>query len=141
MIPTGEILPVAGTPFDFREPSTVGGRIGADDPQLARGRGYDHNFVLRSSGSGLAPAARLAEPMSGRRLDVHTTEPGLQFYSGNKLDGRIHGKGGHAYGPHAGLCLETQHFPDSPNHPSFPSTLVSPGREYRSTTVFTFAVC
>ncbi len=141
LIPTGELAAVAGTPFDFREPSTIGSRISHPDPQLARGHGYDHNYVLRRHRPGLVHAARLVEPASGRRLDVHTTEPGLQLYSGNRLDGRLRGKDGRAYGPRAGLCLETQHFPDSPNRPEFPSTILRPGREHRSTTVFAFAVC
>jgi aldose 1-epimerase len=141
MIPTGVVAPVAGTPFDFREPAAIGSRIGQADEQLARGLGYDHNFVLRRRGPGLVPAARLVEPASGRRLDVHTTEPGMQFYSGNHLDGTIRGKSGRVYAARTGLSLETQHFPDSPNHPEFPSTVLQPGQEYRSTTVFTFGVC
>jgi len=140
MIPTGEIVPVAGTPFDFREPAAIGSRIHQADTQLLHGRGYDHNYVLRGGGGGLVPAARLFDPGSGRRLDVHTTEPGMQFYSGNRLDGTIRGKGGQAYGPRAGLSLETQAFPDSPNQPAFPSAIVRPGRPYRSTTVFAFGV-
>jgi aldose 1-epimerase len=140
-IPTGVVASVAGTPFDFREPAAIGSRIAYDDEQLARGRGYDHNFVLRRRGPGLVPAARLVEPASGRRLDVQTTEPGLQLYSGNRLDGRIRGKSGRAYAARAGLSLETQHFPDSPHHPEFPSTILQSGQEYRSTTVFTFGVC
>lgn len=138
-IPTGEVRSVAGTPFDFRQPSPIGARIDADDEQIRHGGGYDHNFVLRSShGLGAAPrhAARLEDPVSGRTLDVVTTEPGLQFYSGNKLDGRAVGKGGHAYGRRCGLCLETQHFPDSPNHPNFPSTILRPGQRHESRTVF-----
>jgi aldose 1-epimerase len=138
LIPTGAIAPVAGGPFDFRSPATIGARIGTDDEQLRRGRGYDHNFVLRGTGGGLAHAARVVEPGSGRTLDVHTTEPGLQFYSGNFLDGTVKGKAGHAYGPRAGFCLEPQRFPDSPNQPGFPSALLRPGAEYRSRTVFRF---
>jgi aldose 1-epimerase len=141
LIPTGDLAPVAGTPFDFREPSAIGSRIDHDDEQLARGRGYDHNFVLRRRGPGLVHAARLVEPANGRRLDVHTTEPGLQLYSGNKLDGRIRGKDGSVYPARSGLSLETQHFPDSPNHPGFPSAILRPGQEYRSTTVLEFGVC
>jgi aldose 1-epimerase len=141
MIPTGELAAVAGTPFDFREPAAIGSRIGSRDEQLAHGRGYDHNFVVRRGGPGLVAAARLVEPASGRRLDVRTTEPGVQFYSGNRLDGSIRGKGGRMYSARAGLSLETQHFPDSPNHPAFPSTVLRPGQEHRSTTVFAFGVC
>src|SRR4051812_5575221 len=140
MIPTGELRPVAGTPFDFRAPATIGSRIGRADEQLARGEGYGHNFVLRRGVDELVHAARVTEPSSGRRLDVHTTEPGLQLYSGNQLDGTVRGKRGDVYGPRAGLCLETQHFPDSPNQTAFPSAIVGPDRGYRSTTVFTFGV-
>lgn len=140
-IPTGEIAPVAGTPFDFRAPSAIGARIGQAHEQLAHGAGYDHCFVVRRRGPGLVAAARLDHPGSGRRLDVQTTEPGLQFYSGNRLDGRIRGKSGRVYGPRAGLSLETQHYPDSPNRPEFPSAVLLPGAEYHSTTIFTFGVC
>lgn len=137
-IPTGEIAPVAGTPFDFREPAALGARIGADDPQLARAGGYDHNFVLR--GAGLRLAARVHEPGSGRVLEVHTTEPGVQFYSGNFLDGTERGKGGIPYGRRCGFCLEPQHFPDSPNQPAFPSAILRPGERYASRTVYRFGV-
>jgi aldose 1-epimerase len=141
MIPTGELAPVGGTPFDFRQPAAIGARIGADHEQLRRGTGYDHNFVLRDAPArgGLRRAARVVEPTTGRTLDVATTEPGVQFYSGNHLAGQI-GKGGHAYGPRTGFCLETQHFPDAPNHSHFPSTILRPGTTYRSKTVFTFGV-
>ena len=139
LIPTGAIAPVAGTPFDFRAPVAIGARIAQDDPQLRNGRGYDHNFVLSRRGTGLVHAARVTEPMSGRTLDIATTEPGIQFYSGNFLDGSITGKAG-VYGRHSGFCLETQHYPDSPNQPAFPSTILRPGEEYRSRTVFTFGV-
>jgi aldose 1-epimerase len=141
LIPTGEIARVAGTPFDFRTATRIGARIGQENAQLRFGRGYDHNWVLdRGSAGGLMHAARLMEPSSGRTLDVNTTEPGVQFYSGNFLDGTIRGKGGRVYAHRSGLCLETQHFPDSPNHPDFPSTILRPGGRYRSTTVFTFGV-
>jgi aldose 1-epimerase len=141
MIPTGQLAPIAGTPFDFRQPAAIGARIGADHEQLRRGAGYDHNFVLRDGPApgGLRSAARVVEPATGRTLDVATTEPGVQFYAGNHLAGQI-GKGGHAYGPRTGFCLETQHFPDSPNHPHFPSTILRPGATYQSKTVFTFGV-
>jgi len=138
-IPTGEIATVEGTPFDFRRETAIGARIDGDHPQLRIGGGYDHNFVLTRT-AGLAPAARVVEPKTGRTLEVSTTEPGVQFYSGNKLDGSIVGKGGHVYRSRTGLCLETQHFPDSPNKPTFPSTVLRPGKEYRSTTVFKFGV-
>ena len=139
-IPTGEILPVEGTPFDFRAPVTIGARIGEPHPQLERGQGYDHNWVLNAPGDPSVVAARVLHPSSGRTLEVRTTEPGLQFYSGNLLDGSLTGKGGVRYTKHAGLCLETQHFPDSPNHPSFPSTVLRPGEAFRSMTVFRFGV-
>lgn len=138
LIPTGTLAPVAGTPFDFRKPTAIGLRIGADDEQLRHGGGYDHNFVLNRRGGGLSPAARVFEPTTGRTMEVATTEPGVQFYSGNFLDGSIKGKGGRVYAHRFGLCLETQHFPDSPNRPAFPSTVVRPGRPYRSRTVLTF---
>jgi aldose 1-epimerase len=140
LIPTGELATVDGTPFDFRKATAIGARIAAENAQLKNGRGYDHNWVLNRSGSGLQPAARLVDPKSGRTLDVATTEPGLQFYSGNFLDGTITGKGGHIYRHRTGLCLETQHYPDSPNHPNFPSTILRPGETYSSQTVFTFGV-
>lgn len=140
LIPTGELAPVDGTPFDFRTPAPIGARIAADHEQIRRGRGYDHNFVLRRAGEGLVRAARVVEPTTGRTLEVWTTEPGLQFYSGNFLDGSIRGKGGHVYGHRAGFCLETQHFPDSPNQPHFPPTVLRPGERYRSTTEFRFGV-
>jgi aldose 1-epimerase len=139
-IPTGEIVPVDGTPFDFRRETVIGARIDGNDPQLTKSLGYDHNFVLARNGNGLAPAARLVDPKTGRTMDVSTTEPGVQFYSGNKLDGSMVGKGGHVYSARTGLCLETQHYPDSPNKPQFPSTIVRPGEKYRSSTVFTFGV-
>jgi aldose 1-epimerase len=136
LIPTGVLAPVAGTPFDFRKPTAIGLRIGEDHEQLRHGGGYDHNYVLNRRGKG--PAVRVFEPTTGRTLDITTTEPGVQFYSGNFLDGSIKGKGGHVYARRYGFCLETQHFPDSPNKPAFPSTVVRPGQEYRTKTVLTF---
>jgi aldose 1-epimerase len=141
LIPTGEQRPVAGTAFDFRVPAAIGTHIADADEQLRHAGGYDHNFVLLGSARGeLRAAARLHDPLSGRALDVATTEPGLQFYSGNFLDGSIRGKGGRVYEHRGGLCLETQHFPDSPNQPSFPSTIVRPGETYASTTVYAFSI-
>jgi len=140
LIPTGELAPVAGTPFDFRKPTAIGARIGQDDEQLRRGGGYDHNFVLNHPDAGLRRVVRLAEPKTGRTMEIQTTEPGVQFYSGNFLDGTVTGKGGAVYKKRSGLCLETQHFPDSPNQPSFPSTILRPGKEYRSKTVLVFGV-
>jgi aldose 1-epimerase len=139
LIPTGELQSVAGTPFDFRTPHTIGARISAKDQQLTYGQGYDHNFVLDRTGPGLELAARVVEPKSGRVLEVFTTQPGLQFYTANQLDGTIHGKGGASYGPHAAFCMETQHFPDSPNHPNFPTTELKPGERYHQVTVFKFS--
>lgn len=141
LIPTGELRDVAGTPFDFTAARRIGARIADDDEQLRIGNGYDHNFVLaRRTPSGDQPtfAARLYEPRSGRTLEIHTTEPGIQFYSGSGLAGGAPGKGGHAYVRNSALALETQHFPDSPNHPAFPSTILRPGEEYRSRTVYRF---
>ena len=140
LIPTGELAPVQGTPFDFRKPTAIGARIDQPNEQLVHGKGYDHNWVLNRSGQGLEPAVRVVEPKSGRTLDIATTLPGLQLYTGNFLDGTIRGKGGRAYSQRTGLCLETQHFPDSPNHPAFPSTILRPGQEYSTKTVFTFGV-
>jgi len=139
-IPTGELAPVEGTPFDFRKPTPIGTRIDANDEQIRRGHGYDHNFVLRSASDRLHHAARLVDPSTGRTLDVATTEPGVQFYSGNNLDGSAVGKSGHVYARRTSLCLETQHFPDSPNHANFPSTILRPGERFQSQTVFTFGV-
>jgi aldose 1-epimerase len=140
LIPTGSMAPVDGTPFDFRTPTAIGARIGADDQQLRFGGGYDHNFVLQQEDAAIGRAARVVEPSTGRTLDIYTTEPGLQFYSGNFLDGTITGKGGRVYHHRYGLCLETQHYPDSPNQPQFPSTVLRPGQEYRSRTVLVFGV-
>lgn len=140
LIPTGEFAPVEGTPFDFRKPTAIGARIEADHPQLKAGGGYDHNYVLNRTGEGMSLAARVAEPGSGRTLEVETTEPGVQFYCGNFLDGTLKGKSGRVYGKRSGFCLETQHYPDSPNQPSFPSTTLEPGRELKSVTVYRFGV-
>lgn len=140
LIPTGVLQPVAGTPFDLRQPTAIGAHIGEADTQLKLAGGYDHNFVLNRKAEGLVHAARVVDPSSGRTLDVATTEPGIQFYTGNFLDGTITGKGGHVYQHRNGFCLETQHFPDSPNQPTFPSTILRPGAEYRSRTVYTFGV-
>jgi aldose 1-epimerase len=139
LIPTGAIDPVAGTPFDFRGFHTIGDRIRSGNAQMRIGRGYDHNWVLNRSGGGLSVAARLRDPSSGRELTISTTEPGLQFYSGNFLDGTLYGNSGHQYREGDGLALETQHFPDSPNHANFPSTVLRPGQTYRSQTVYAFS--
>jgi aldose 1-epimerase len=136
LIPTGELRKVDGTPFDFRKPVAIGARINDSNEQLKFGMGYDHNFVLNRRGHSLTLAARVTEPNSGRVLEVLTTQPGLQFYSGNFLDGTIHGKGGKAYGYRSAFCLETQHFPDSPNKPQFPSTELKPGQTYHQITVY-----
>jgi aldose 1-epimerase len=139
-IPTGQLVSVTGTPFDFRQPTAIGARIDADDEQLKLGGGYDHNFVLNGGIQNGVVAAEVVDPASGRTLQVSTTEPGVQFYSGNKLDGSITGKGGTVYGRRSGFCLETQHFPDSPHHANFPSTILRPGQAFDSTTVFKFGV-
>jgi aldose 1-epimerase len=141
LIPTGAIDPVAGTPFDFRTPHAIGERIRDNDPQLMIGRGYDHNWVLnRAAGStNMIDAAVLRDPASGRILTVSTTEPGIQFYSGNFLDGTLYGTSGHAYRQSDGLALETQHYPDSPNHANFPSTRLDPGQTYRTSTIYGFS--
>ena len=140
LIPTGELRAVKGTPFDFTRATAIGSRINEQDEQLKFGRGYDHNWVLqRSHQGGLHSAAEVYENSSGRILEVLTTEPGVQFYSGNFLDGTAHGKGGQVYKYRTGFCLETQHFPDSPNHQNFPSTVLKAGQTYRSNTVFRFS--
>ncbi|MCU4174294.1 aldose epimerase family protein [Carboxylicivirga sp. N1Y90] len=138
LIPTGEIATVEGTPFDFREATTIGARVNADDEQLKRGGGYDHNWVLNASGNGLTLAATLKEPVSGRVMDVYTNEPGIQFYGGNFMDGKYMGKYGKTLKYREALCLETQHFPDTPNKPNFPSTLLNPGEAYYSVCVYAF---
>lgn len=139
LIPTGEIRSVEGTPLDFRKPAMVGSRIEQDDAQLQLAGGYDHNYVLDRQGSGLEVAARAYHPTTGRTLEVWTTQPGMQFYSGNFLNGTVAGKNGKAVSRRSAFCLETQHFPDSPNHPSFPSTVLQPGEHYRHTTAFRFS--
>jgi aldose 1-epimerase len=141
LIPTGQTHDVADTPFDFREPHPIGGRIRQQDEQLEIALGYDHNFVLSAPARGeLRLAARARDPHSGRVLDVHTTQPGLQFYSGNHLDGTLRGTTGKAYSRHTGFCLETQHFPDSPNQPGFPCTILRPGKHFASTTEYRFSI-
>jgi aldose 1-epimerase len=140
LIPTGQIVSVAGTPFDFRDATAIGSRINALNEQLRFGRGYDHNWVIDREREGtVVNAARLEDPASGRRIDISTTEPGVQFYSGNFLDGTIKGKSGQVYSHRTGLCLETQHFPDSPNRLSFPPTILRPGGRYQSRTVIAFS--
>jgi aldose 1-epimerase len=141
LIPTGEIALVDGTPFDFRKSTPIGARIDAAHEQIKNGQGYDHNWVLTARpGVGLQHAARVVEPKSGRTLDVSTTEPGMQFYAGNFLDGKLTGKAGQPYGRRGGFCLETQHYPDTPNQAKFPATLLKPRERYQSKTVFTFGV-
>ncbi|AOS43550.1 Aldose 1-epimerase precursor [Lacunisphaera limnophila] len=139
LIPTGRIAPVAGTPFDFTTPQRIGDRVDAPDEQLQFAGGYDHNWVLDSQSGQLALAATASEPTSGRTMQVWTQEPGVQFYGGNFLDGSAVGKSGQPYGRRSGFCLETQHYPDSPNQPAFPSTILRPGQTYRTSTVFKFS--
>lgn len=138
LIPTGELRPVKGTPLDFTRPMVVGERIEAAEPQMQKAGGYDHNWVLRDTGEELKPAAEVYEPSSGRSMTVLTTEPGLQFYTGNFMDPELSGRNNRRYGRRSGLCLEAQHFPDSPNQPDFPSTLLSPGETYRQVTMYRF---
>ncbi|NGO40362.1 galactose mutarotase [Limisphaera ngatamarikiensis] len=140
LIPTGELRPVEGTPFDFRKPTAIGARIQQDDEQLRYGRGYDHNWVINKKPGELALHARVVEPTTGRVLEVLSTEPGLQFYSGNFLDGTLKGKYGQVYAHRSGFCMEPQHFPDSPNKPHFPSVVLKPGQEYRNTIIYRFSV-
>jgi aldose 1-epimerase len=140
LIPVGGVKPVAGTPFDFRKPTAIGARIDEPNEQLKIAGGYDHNWVLLGKDGVMKPAAKLYDPKSGRVMTVTTTQPGVQFYSGNFLDGSHTGKAGVAYAKRSGLALETQHFPDSPNQPTFPSTLLRPGETMRSETVFAFSV-
>jgi len=139
LIPTGELATVEGTPFDFRKPTAVGARISDDNDQLKKGGGYDHNWVLDSGGGKLAEAAEVYEPTSGRVMQVLTDQPGVQFYTGNFLDGSLKGKDGKTYEKRAALCLETQHFPDSPNHPKFPSSELKAGGHFHSVTIFRFS--
>jgi aldose 1-epimerase len=139
LIPTGELRRVEGTPLDFSQATPIGARIDEEDEQLRLAGGYDHNFVLDNLAGELILAARVEEPSSGRVLEVHTTEPGIQFYSGNFLDGTITGRGGVTYRRRTGFCLETQHYPDSPNQPDFPSTVLRPGEKYQQRTNFKFS--
>lgn len=138
LIPTGQVSSVAGTPLDFRRPTPIGARIRSDDPQMRAAKGYDFNYVLNAKENDMAFAASVYEPNSGRRMDVYTTQPAVQFYSGNNLNGGIIGKEGKSYVQYGGLSLETQHYPDSPNHPEFPSTELIPGQTYRQSTVYAF---
>ena len=139
LIPTGELRDVLGTPLDFRKATAIGARIDQEEEQLKLGHGYDHNFVLRrAAGAPISLAARVAEPNTGRVLEVWTTEPGVQFYTGNFLDGTARGKGGLTYARRSAFCLETQHFPDSPNQPKFPSVVLNPGEKYSTTTTYKF---
>ena len=140
LIPTGELRPVAGTPFDFTKPVAIGARIDAADEQIKRGHGYDHNFVVRGAPGRLRPAARVVDTKSGRVLDMFTTEPGVQFYTGNFMDGKTVGKSGKPYVRRGAFCLEAQHYPDSPHQPGFPSVVLRPGRIYRQTTVYRLGV-
>jgi aldose 1-epimerase len=140
LIPTGELRSVADTPFDFRKPVAIGARIDAKDEQIQFGGGYDHNFVVRGAAGTLRLAARVVDKKSGRVLETYTTEPGIQFYTGNFLDGTIVGRSGKTYVKRGAFCLETQHYPDSPNQPKFPSAVLRPGQTYRHTTVYKIGV-
>jgi aldose 1-epimerase len=139
LIPTGELRGVKGTPFDFTTATAIGARIGQNDQQLKLGHGYDHNWVLNKGNGGLTKAAEVHEPKTGRVMEVWTTEPGMQFYTGNFLDGSVHGKGGKVYPLRGAFCMETQHYPDSPNKPNFPSTVLKPGSAYHTTTIYRFS--
>jgi len=139
LIPSGQLADVAATPFDFTKMKPIGQDIEDENQQLTYGLGYDHNFVLNKEGKEMSLAARVYEPDSGRVMEIHTTEPGIQFYSGNFLDGRLKGKSGKPYEHRSGFCLETQHYPDSPNQPDFPSTILRPGEEFESRTIFKFS--
>ena len=138
LIPTGEVASVAGTPFDFRAPRAIGDRIREPHPQIVAGRGYDLNYVIDGEPGTLRRAARLHDPLSGRVMEIHTTEPGIQLYTGNLLDGTLVGTGGRLYRQSDGLCLEPHHYPDSPNRPEFPSPVLRPGAVFRSSTVYRF---
>ncbi len=140
LIPTGELRPVQGTPFDFRAPTAIGARIGQDDEQLRFGKGYDHNWVINKPAGQPGLMARVYEPTTGRVMEVLSTEPALQFYSGNFLDGTITGKGGWVYQFRNAFCMEPQHYPDSPNHPAFPSTVLKPGQTYHNTIIYRFSI-
>lgn len=137
LIPTGELKPVKGTPFDFTKATAIGARINESDQQLQYGKGYDHNWVV--TGTGMRTVAEVYDPQTGRVMDVITDQPGLQFYTGNFLDGTIRGKGGKVYGRRTAFCMETQHFPDSPNKPSFPTTELKPGQTYHTVTMYRFS--
>jgi aldose 1-epimerase len=140
LIPTGELRPVKGTPFDFTNATKIGTRIDDSYEQLVLGHGYDHNFIInRKGGEGMTLAARVYEPTTGRVLEVSTTQPAVQFYTGNFLDGTVTGKEGHVYKRRFGFCLETQHYPDSPNHPDFPNTILKPGETFHQKTAFKFS--
>lgn len=139
LIPTGELKPVKGTPFDFNKATAIGSRINQDDQQLKFGNGYDHNWVLNKRAGAMGKAAEVYDPKSGRVMEVMTSEPGLQFYTGNFLDGKVKGKGGIAYPFRGAFCMETQHYPDSPNKPAFPTTELKPGQTYHTTTVYKFS--
>jgi aldose 1-epimerase len=139
LIPTGELKPVAGTPFDFRKPTPIGARIKQNDEQLKFGNGYDHNWVINKRAGELSLMARVEEPITGRVLEVLSTEPGLQFYSGNFLDGSQTGKGGWVYQFRNAFCMEPQHFPNSPNQPNFPSVVLKPGQTYKNTIIYRFS--
>lgn len=140
LIPTGELRPVDGTPFDFRRATAIGARIDSKDQQMQYGEGYDHNFVIKRSSKDAVLAARVSDGESGRVMEVHTTQPGVQFYSANHLVGEIKGKGGAIYSARCAYCFETQHFPDSPNHPEFPTTELKPGEQFKESTIFRFSV-
>jgi aldose 1-epimerase len=139
LIPIGELRPVDGTPFDFRTPTAIGARINQDDEQLKFGKGYDHNWVINKPMGQFGLMARVTEPTTGRVLEVMSDQPGLQFYSGNFLDGTLKGKGGWVYQFRAAFCMEPQHYPDSPNQPQFPSVVLKPGQVYRNTIVYKFS--
>lgn len=141
LIPTGRIAPVGGTPFDFRTPALIGARIDADDEQLRNGHGYDHNWVLGNFTGAVRLVASLYDPASGRKMEILTDQPGIQFYSGNFFNDGSCGKFGRKIGYRGAAALETQHFPDAPNHPQFPSTLLRPGETYTQTCIYRFCMC